>query len=252
MKIFVFDFDGVISNSIDECYLVSNLTFEGKSILSEDNLSLYGFGVNRMVFNNYRYLVGPANEYFFLLKSLYDHQKDPSVSVLDRFKKYKNEEYEESMVFVQEFFRTRNRIKQEFLSSWLKLNPLYAEMKEILTKCIDRSENHCFIASTKDEDSIYSILQDNKVRFKRDNILGKEHGADKKVLLKTILEKTGDRPSDTYFFDDNHNHLSRVYGLGIHLFLASWGYCSSDSKELVKEIKASPITINDLNHLISD
>ncbi len=36
----VFDFDGVISNSIDECYLTACLTFQGKSTITEEDIQL--------------------------------------------------------------------------------------------------------------------------------------------------------------------------------------------------------------------
>jgi phosphoglycolate phosphatase-like HAD superfamily hydrolase len=248
--IYVFDFDGVISNSINECYVTACLTYQGKSQLSEKDLSLNDKLVSKSTFDNFRYLVGPANEYNHFIKSLLDHQNNPILDVVEQFKLYHAAEHQNSMEFMDSFFALRMQLKTLFPQKWLQLNPLYTGIKDILVSCIKAYGDRCFIASTKDEDSICRILKYNGIDFKSENILGKNFNTDKHVLLSEIIQRTNEEPSKIHFIDDNHTHLSRVSPLGIQLYLASWGYCHPDSEPKAEQLNAKIIKLSDLNQLL--
>ena len=65
----VFDFDGVLCNSIEECMIVSFHTYHGLSLFSK-NIITYDM---KKYFYKYRHLVRPAGEYYLIWDSYYNN-----------------------------------------------------------------------------------------------------------------------------------------------------------------------------------
>ena len=68
-KYIALDFDGVICNSINECMLVSYYSYNNISISSSAHLNKIPKS-HQEKFIKYRYLVGPAYEYYCLWNSI--------------------------------------------------------------------------------------------------------------------------------------------------------------------------------------
>jgi len=221
--IIIFDFDGVIANTTKECFLVAWWAYHG---VEELTAAMFRNNHERekaeTLFNQFRYLVAPAHEYYFLLKAIFEYLETCKGELPNLFKKNSLKCEQEAMAFSIKFFRIRDFARSKFRRQWLDLNPLYPGMAEFLRKYLKRQI--VFISSTKDKNSIESILKENQIKIPREHIFGKEQGTDKRVHIRSILQQTGFAATRTFFIDDNPLHLVQVKPLGVHLLFANWGY----------------------------
>ena len=77
-KYIALDFDGVICNSMDECMLVSFCSYFDLSI-SRNRFSEISSD-QKENFKNYRYLVGPAHEYFDLWNAIETSKSEDQIT----------------------------------------------------------------------------------------------------------------------------------------------------------------------------
>jgi phosphoglycolate phosphatase-like HAD superfamily hydrolase len=241
-KVIVFDFDGVISNSIEECFLVSYWAYHGKTRVDQEFFHVDEVK-RKPLFFQYRYLVGAAYEYFFLWEAIDEWISRPASSLISIYlQKKKQGKTPDTERLYDVFFQLRNQIRNHNLSDWIQMNPVYPGIMEILFK-VSKKFN-LYIASTKDELSIDLILKDNNFSIPHKNIIGKSVSVDKHKQLSIILEKTQKPPNQVFFIDDNLKHLNRVIPLGIHCFLASWGYNNEVSRVDAKKLSIPVVDIN--------
>ena len=76
--LYALDLDGVIINSIEECYINSKITFYG-----EDKTNTK----EKDYFYKYRGMVGPAFQYYFLMKAISSRK-----NIKENFKKMLDQE----------------------------------------------------------------------------------------------------------------------------------------------------------------
>lgn len=232
-EVVVFDFDGVISNSIEECFLVSYHAYKGKTKVDSDFFEV-DEPKTKPLFFQYRYLVGAAYEYFFLWEAIDQWLVTPDTSLISIYlQKKERGKTQETERHYEVFFQLRNQLRNKYLQDWIRINPVYPDIIELLTQVSNRFE--FYIASTKDEPSIEMILKDNDFEMPTEHIVGKTVSTDKQNQLKQILQWTAKPPEKVYFIDDNLNHLNRVHPLDVHCFLASWGYNDETSRIKAQE-----------------
>ena len=98
-NVLVLDFDGVISNSIKECFINSYRAFH-----EWDSVEDYFLQVNQPemeeLFIKYRYLVGPAYEYYCLWKTIEECIELPDHDFVER---YQNQKQNSSQTLLEEF-----------------------------------------------------------------------------------------------------------------------------------------------------
>jgi len=247
-KTLIFDFDGVIVNSSRECFLIAWWAYHGVEEIEEE-MFVQDHLEAELVFNKFRYLVGPAHEYYFLLKSICDHLGICNGSLPDLFKKYSKECERESRTFSAKFFRIRDIARDKFRKRWIGLNPLYPGMPEFLRWCLKKKI--IYIASTKDENSIDTIIKENRLEIPREHIFGKERCLDKRTHVREILRQTNYFPAEVAFIDDNPLHLARVRPLGVKIVFASWGYGGPHGKAAALKLGAKILTIPKLKEMVS-
>jgi len=241
--VIILDFDGVIANSVKECFLVAWWTYHGVEEITPEMFD-QKHEKYEVIFNKFRYLVGPVNDYYFFLNAICEYVKISKTSLPDLFNKYSLECKRESLTFTTNFFRLRDIARNKFKKQWLALNPLYPEILEFLRRRLKKRT--IFISSTKDKNSIECILKENQLEIPREHILGKEQGVDKRVHVQKILRKAESCATEAVFIDDNLLHLARVRSLGVQLFFASWGYCGSHGEADALKLGAKILNITQL------
>ena len=228
-RIIIFDFDGVVIDSIDECLLVSYYANNGADICSD--ITLHSIPENeRKLFKRYRYLVGPAFEYLYLWKAIKSFRGE----VEDYYLYLKNNVSLDTAGFQERFFNIRRNIQENQREKWIKLNPVYPGIVGIIEKL--SSKTRLFISSTKDEGSIVFLCRCYGIPIPENNIFGNESGIDKMEHIKTIAKTTKYEPGKMVFIDDNYEHLKHVQKTGIRCYLAGWGYNTSELKEEAREM----------------
>jgi phosphoglycolate phosphatase-like HAD superfamily hydrolase len=215
------DFDGVIVDSIDECFERSADAYGclgDKFYFSSDKKSL---------FYEYRYLVGPASNFVYLcdaIKTASD-SKDKKFTIQQSFNKFLSNETEQQkerrMTFANLFFSSRELARSTDQDMWLSKHKLYQQIVPIISNyCSDR----VFVATMKDSASAVSLLEYFKIKIPPRNVLGSDFGPDKAAHISEILKRTKAVPSDVTFIDDNATHLIQVADFGVNLGFATWGY----------------------------
>jgi len=220
-KVLILDFDGVIVDSIDECF---ERSFDAYECLHDGFLvSSY----NKNLFYKYRYLVGPASYFVYLLDALkiMSKLKVQRCTVEQLFNELLSSETkqqkERRMTFEDLFFSSRELSRSTDEAMWLAKHKLYQQIVPIIS-------NYCsekvFVATMKDRDSAVSLLEHFKIKIPSSNVLGSNFGPNKAAHISEILKRTQAKPANVTFIDDNAEHLVQVSDFGLNLAFASWGY----------------------------
>jgi len=244
-KYIALDFDGVICNSINECMLVSFCSYFNIKITNDifSNIS----NDQKDKFRQYRYLVGPAFEYYSLWESIENAKSKDSI--INYFTGI-NPSKEIIVKNQKNFYKNRIDFKTKDFTNWSRLNPFYKEIHEALIAKKDLS--NIFIVTSKDYLSVVELLKYNNIPINKKQIYSYEKNLDKKILFEELLDEYKIDKSDIVFIDDKLSHLENVTAFGIKSFLALWGYISPSCEMLAKKKKIGSITINKLKEYIND
>jgi phosphoglycolate phosphatase-like HAD superfamily hydrolase len=250
-KTIVWDFDGVISDSINECFINSYWSYHGWNEI-DSNLFQVERSAEEKLFRRYRYLVGPAYEYCFLWDTIHESKRFADIPFLELYQKRHLEGHtDESRRFYDEFFRLRSQVQEHFTEEWVALNPVYSDLISYLPRLFIEQADH-YIASTKDEVSILKILNSNGISFPKEKIFGKIFSVDKQVQLKKIMEVTGETAENLLFIDDNLDHLVKVKALGVRCYMADWGYNTFEMQQQAKQKNIIPVSIEGWKKVIAN
>ena len=245
-KIIALDFDGVICDSIDECLLVSYNAFNEKSTIDNIDFSDIQEGIANN-FKHYRYLVGPAKDFYFLWKSIFVH-RETLIDIANIYLELKKSDINQELPFVERFYTLREQLKKKYFNHWASLNPFYEEIKNLLIKIKDKQ--NLFILTAKDTDSVVDLLNENNIDIRHSHIYGREINLDKRHLINKMIKNHGISKKDIVFIDDNISNLIEVKKIGISGFLATWGYNSDYDKNEADKNDIIPIKLSDLQSIL--
>ena len=242
-KILILDFDGVLVDSAPECWLrCVDASKIDNSLKSLDYLSPV-----KDLFIRMRYLVGPAHEFYFLLKSLETYIKDDDIE--KNFIKLVNGHKKNALEFKEIFFNGRVIAKNNNLQGWIKSNNFHDPAIRMAQRFSE--VNKLYVATMKDEDSVKELLNYQNVNCNTSKILGLSYGDNKYSHLSYVLDQ---HPflsnNDFLFIDDNIRHINEVNCLGISSMLATWGYGTKDSIESASKNNINTLSIEDCNQVM--
>ena len=246
-KLIALDFDGVICDSMDECMLVSYNAYFNRS---QDKGIDYSEITSELQirFKKYRYLVGPAQDFYFLWKSLLSTNASSSNKIVKTYHKLKNDEMGKELPFAESFYILRSKLKENHFSQWILLNPIYKQIKSFLIDIVDI--NNLFIVTAKDTDSVLNILHANNIEINRKHIYGREMSLNKVKLFNKIIKETEIEPQNIFYIEDKISHLIKVRTMGINGYLATWGYNSPSAKDEAILNDITPISLSEIPSII--
>tara|TARA_B110000483_G_scaffold42412_1_gene52766 strand:- start:2104 stop:2781 length:678 start_codon:yes stop_codon:yes gene_type:complete len=208
--IYFLDLDGVIIDSIKECYEVS------KEVYFKDKSFIYDEKIYKEIFYEYRGIVGPANEFEHLHTLIEKKIVDTSFNIQSNFKLLK---LNKETLFEKSFFSYRKKLIEKNLNEWIKLNPL----TDFGKKLVHRNDLVIYIITTKNRVATKILLNHYKIFFNKifSNEDIKKFGS-KGNLIKNVVKKYDLK--DVVFIDDLVDHLISAKNLGITTYFADWGY----------------------------
>ncbi len=219
MKSIVFlDFDGVLFDTVEEAYTVAVNTkmYEDKTF-PEHAIDM---------FREYRPLIGPAWQYYYILESIVYHKElIPTKDFLYT---------EETRAFENDFFQSRKALKHRDFRAWIELNKKYDFLDKL--KNLDKTKKDAvafFIITTKDKQTVLDLLSINHIDFiSQDHIFGaksfQQYGSKRNIIEKVL----GKQEYQAIFVDDSHKHLSLCENIrNLQLLQASWGYIDQTSPQ---------------------
>lgn len=208
------DFDGVICDSIDECFLSSWIAFY-RYYLGQEPPAV-SLQLHRQ-FGQLRPYIRDGQDYLLIHQILKQGGWVRNQAEFDLLIEQAGKE--QMAAFKQLFYRGRNFLLDEDFTYWYRLNHLYSHITPHITREAD-NEN-LFILSTKKPEYIAAIFGFNGIVFNEDRILYPGTRS-KSSVIKEIL---ADRPGCTALFvDDQIDHLTKEQHSTIQPYLASWGY----------------------------
>ena len=220
--LYALDLDGVIIDSIQECYRNSVITFTGKDHYNPKEKKL---------FLEYRGLVQPAYEYYYLMESIHECLKKETDSIKELFANYREEGASiEAKLFEKRFFMNRLKLQNKNMESWMELNPLTKFGKHIQVS----KPKKFIIITTKNNDSVKAIIEYYALIpqciYANDQV--KKAGT-KGELLNTVLSNSC--VNDMVFVDDSTEHLETVKNANIQCYFADWGYGNNKGYKVFKK-----------------
>lgn len=208
------DFDGVLCDSIDECFVTAYSAYYSDTIDTPDAAPID----NYRHFCRYRYLVAPADDFFLLF-----HAFENGIRELDRsiFEHLRTLTIPTRANFSSKFFQYRSARKQDS-AQWIRLHRMYQQSSLVLLGDFPKF----YIVTTKDRDSVERLAACHGYAHKLLGIYSREISVDKSFLFEKLFSDTGINPQRqrVIFVDDNQEHLEQVKKLPLDSFLAGWGY----------------------------
>ena len=213
-RVYCFDFDGVLCDSLDESLLTSYNAYFKEEVKSVAEIA----PAMRDFFYTHRYLVRPAGEYYLLFHAF---EQGETVVAQDRFLQLKSGLEQEMNDHAERFYACRQRFKKD-LDYWLGLHRLYPECVDFL----ERRSHRFFIVTNKDKDSVVALARHHGYLHRVVDIYAREMGTDKRMLLQKLIEDRKLNPPTTriVFVDDHAGTLGEVRQLPLELYQAAWGY----------------------------
>ncbi|PJZ86291.1 hypothetical protein [Leptospira harrisiae] len=242
-KLYVFDFDGVVCDSTDECMITSWNTWQrwNRRDLKRRSVAEFSFE-EKSEFRKLRPRVRGAGEYFIL-----------NVILENKIKIENQEDYEIQLGLHKEdipkfkklFLAERQDFRKDHPKDWVLLHSVYQEVIDILREI--SVEKKLYIATLKDFLSIRMILDFYNVDLPDERIFDESKILNKFDALKQIMKISNFQKKDLVFFDDNVTHLYESYADGFNVYLTAW---SNPIPEYLEEaiIKNIPI-IKDFKQL---
>jgi len=178
-NLIIWDFDGVLFDSLKECVLVTKLSDQFyreqkislnqiKSLISSEYLDQLLFKMKRL-----RPFINSGQDYIWQYK-FYEHLKDKYHSFFEykeTFEMFFNEK--EDKLYQQLFYSTRKEIQNLLENEYFSLFIPYKQALEAFKESLKTNKN--YICSSRDFRAIKEILDFYGVFFDSENIFTKDH-----------------------------------------------------------------------------
>ncbi len=241
----IFDFDGVLINSIDEvtvtAYNAVTGTFTTRLEELPENLVA--------LFQRNRFHAQGAPGVFSLMdwcRRHFKHQPDRLLSSQE-FQAILSEDERSTEERRERFFNTRFRFVEENEEAWLALNapyqPLWDELRE-------RGGDRVVLLTSKNRAAAGDLCRRFEMHVADENIYSGDGGTNKIDNMNRIHERF--QRSAYTFVDDNLTNLKQLDGHFnekqefLHLLMASWGYVGPDDRDHARKAGYPYITQADL------
>ncbi|MBI2578582.1 MAG: HAD family hydrolase [Candidatus Aenigmarchaeota archaeon] len=227
MKVIALDFDGVIVDSIGEHYYLAVSAFE------EMRRNAQKFRNLRKNFDFFRRFAKVAEDFyaFFVMMERGKIPKDEKKLVAMRDEILKKEK-KNAESFAKIYFDIRKRTKgSENWARFFKPNKKFVSMARKLSL-----EHPIFIATTRDGETAYSILQRLGVEISMGNILSKDDTTNKGEQMRIIAQRSGASLGDIIFIEDNFENLVESSKTGIKPVLVEWGYNTPSQRKEARKL----------------
>jgi phosphoglycolate phosphatase-like HAD superfamily hydrolase len=233
MEALFLDVDGVIINSIDECYLISSEVYfkEFKSKSPDPK--------TKELFYQYRGLVRPVYQYMVLFQAIESVQQGNESNIEKKFIELnQSSQVDNNNRFENLFFDLRKKYQAD-LASWIRMNPLTPFGQTLKEKHLPNT----FFITTKDAVSVKHISRHYNIKV--GDVFDKEVYSltgSKGRIITNFLNEQNDYDS-AIFIDDAIEHLDTVDDSRIKCYFAGWGYGNNrDYPEYTPDLWVKTIT----------
>jgi phosphoglycolate phosphatase-like HAD superfamily hydrolase len=249
MRALALDFDGVISDSAPEAFVVALRTLvelrPGSPLAAaaaepSDHPGVYRQFLALMPLGN------RAEDYAVALEAIASAVPIESQDDYDRLFAAQDPELLER--FHRRFYEVRRAWAERDPGSWREAMAPYPGFLELLRRRAGDAE--LAIATAKDRATVRALLEAYGVDdlFPEEKVLDKEAGRSKRAHLEQLSLRLGLPLPDLTFVDDKVNHLQSVAPLGVRCALATWGYNGPRERDLARRQGFLVLGLSDAEH----
>ncbi len=226
--IYIFDFDGVLFNTVDELGVLTYCSLKNIQMnpTSVPKGYLEYFKINRP---------RPVNGLGMMICAKlcleeFEDEKAPHLISKEIFLNRYNKENESSKNLEDTFFKNRYSFMTNNQDDWLSLNNPYPKIWHFL------KDKNFYIVSNKDKSSIKLLLTHFGKKLDDNFIFSSDEDGSKSEKILKIYKKEN---QECTFIDDALDNLIKIDNKlnpssWLSLCLAGWGYINPEDKELLK------------------
>ena len=207
------DFDGVICDSVDECFVSSWLAYAMHRDKEPTSISLSEYHL----FRDYRPFIRGGADYLLLqhciAKGIHLSNQDEFDAQVEIIGDAGIDE------FHSQFYSIRSNLLENDRAYWLKLNTIYPGVRQPLKSLAP----HAWILTTKEVSFAHEIISSKGFEWALDRIICS--GKERKV---EIIEQILGENDTAVFIDDQIDHFTGSIDPRISCYLAAWGYVRPD------------------------
>ena len=247
----IFDFDGVLLNSLDEVAVSAFNAVTGNMVtaiekIPSDLISL---------FKHNRFHFQPAGDVIPLMHWCLDTYLTAPDKLLTRgeFLNIVRKTTEPLASRTERFYAARNRFAEQDSQRWFSLNRPF---QPIWNELVKRGSEQVVILTNKNREAVFKQCRYFDLEVLKENIYAGDGGATKTANLKALFKRFSVRP--LRFIDDS---LRNLQDLDVHfvfkkesrklsLFLASWGFIGPEDIETARSSGLPILTQNELIALL--
>jgi hypothetical protein len=212
MKATFLDFDGVIIDSIKECFIVSK-----EQYFEIDNKLVSN--AHKSLFFKWRGITGPAWQFLVLHRAIAAFLVDNKQDIRSLFHHMcENIDAAERRKIEQHFFSIRKKYQAD-LEKWFLLNPLTEYGLFLQEHTLDNYH----IVTTKNREAVEMLLDHYQIKIRSIFDVEDYHKWQTKGrVIFSVMEKSG--AQEGIFVDDSVVHLDTIDDSRITCYFAPWGY----------------------------
>lgn len=223
----IFDFDGVLLNSLDEVVISAYNAATGKTLKAIHQLP--ADLVN--LFKRNRFHFQPAGDVLPLMRWCLENYRSKPDKLLARseFLDIIQKTDEPLIARTEHFYAARRRLAQQDPIGWLSLNRPF---QPIWNELIERGSEKVIILTNKNREAVYKQCHHFGLLVLEENIYAGDGGADKISNLNQLLDRFKE-PASGFIDDSLRNLLDLDTSFNkpvktLPLYLASWGFIGPD------------------------
>ena len=230
----IFDFDGVLINSLDEVTLTAYNTATGKQVTSLADLPNALVGL----FQHNRFHVQPIGDAILLMSWCLNNYRKKSGPILLNPQEYKGLISGATASITDRtlrIYKTRRQFISRDLECWLALHRPY---QPLWGQLIGRPKYAVVILTNKNRDATLRLCEHFGLGIDAVNVYSGDHGTSKVENMQQIQKRFAGEVLN--FIDDSIKNLRELENSlnaekRINLLLASWGYIGPQDERIAKQ-----------------
>lgn len=246
-KLLITDFDGVLCDSVVECLLVTyNAYYRLQTSSYTRLLNIEEIEPStRDRFRRLRSYLKGAEDFVPIFIAIEQNIPINSQQDFDRVR----EQYKDDLTGFQEaFYGERDYLQQHEKELWLRLNPFFEGIGEVL-KQQDSFEN-VHILTTKRQEDVLKIFHYQGIPFPADHITYMKAAGKFQKLLE-ILRENNVVMHESVYIEDQIDFLVKSKKYQIGSYLVEWGYVSDEQRALAKQHDIPIIGVDEFRGLLN-
>jgi len=262
-SLFLFDFDGVVCDSCDECTVSAWRTCQLLNVITDT-----GSHPPHWLFDKMRE-IRPAIEVgwqipvllsVFLEQNISD-SSSTAMSVPEIIQNYEvlvddwlQSKHLTSEDMIEKFGRVRDDWIKNDINSWLDINTFYNGISDSITTC----KGETVLVTTKQQRFATALVRHagiDEQSMSNDDIYGLGMYKSKADVIVDRMQRGHYEPNNTHFFEDRwptiHKCLKDERLEGVRFYLCSWGYCTADELKLAEEeLRVEVLDLNQFTRVV--